>query len=77
MLRLFTVRILNKSNPFKGDQNHLHHRLFNKLGNVKTILIYLFIINLPVYIFFISQSFLYSLIFISVSFYFILLKYTS
>ena len=77
MLRLFMVRILNKSNPFKGDQNHLHHRLFNKLGNLKTILIYLFIINLPVYIFFISQSFLYSLIFISVSFYFILLKYTS
>ena len=77
MLRLFMVRILNKSNPFKGDQNHLHHRLFNKLGNLKTILIYLFIINLPVYIFFISQNFLYSLIFISVIFYFILLKYTS
>ena len=57
MLRLFMVRILNKSNPFKGDQNHLHHRLFNKLGNLKTILIYLFIINLPVYIFFISQNF--------------------
>ena len=77
MLRLFIVRIFNKSNPFKGDHNHLHHRLFNKFGNLKTVLIYLVIINLPIYIFFISQEFLYSLIFISISTYFILLKYTS
>ena len=77
MLRLFMVRILNKSNPFKGDQNHLHHRLFIKFGNLKTVLIYLVIINLPIYIFFINQEFLYSLIFISVTTYFILLKYTS
>ena len=77
MLRLFIVRILNKSNPFKGDQNHLHHRLFNKFGNLKTVLIYLVIINLPIYIFFISQEFLYSLIFTSITTYFILLKYTS
>lgn len=41
MLRLFIVRIFNKNNPFKGDQNHLHHRLFNKFGNLKTVLIYL------------------------------------
>ena len=77
MLRLFIVRIFNKSDPFKGDHNHLHHRLFNKFGNLKTVLIYLVIINLPIYIFFISQEFLYSLIFISVTAYFILLKYTS
>tara|TARA_B110000977_G_scaffold65107_1_gene88718 strand:+ start:1491 stop:2471 length:981 start_codon:yes stop_codon:yes gene_type:complete len=77
MLRLFIVRIFNKSNPFKGDHNHLHHRLFNKFGNLKTVLIYLVIINLPIYIFFISQEFLYSLIFISITTYFILLKYTS
>ena len=77
MLRLFIVRIFNKNNPFKGDHNHLHHRLFNKFGNLKTVLIYLVIINLPIYIFFISQEFLYSLIFISITTYFILLKYTS
>ena len=77
MLRLFMVRILNKSNPFKGDHNHLHHKLFNKFGNLKTILIYLLILNLPVYIFFISQDFLYYLILISITTYFILLKYTS
>mgnify|MGYP003706094103 FL=1 len=77
MLRLFIVRIFNKSDPFKGDHNHLHHRLFNKFGNLKTVLIYLVIINLPIYIFFISQEFLYSLIFISITTYFILLKYTS
>ena len=26
-LRIFTVRILNKRSPFRGDRNHIHHRL--------------------------------------------------
>ena len=77
MLRLFIVRISNKKNPFKGDHNHLHHKLFYKVGNFNTILIYLMLINLPIYIFFFTEDFLLSLIFTSVMIYFILLKYTS
>ncbi|MFD0941950.1 MraY family glycosyltransferase [Pedobacter boryungensis] len=30
-LRIFTIRILHKSSPFKGDRNHVHHRL-QRLG---------------------------------------------
>ncbi len=30
-LRVFTVRILKRGSPFKGDRNHIHHRL-EKLG---------------------------------------------
>jgi UDP-GlcNAc:undecaprenyl-phosphate/decaprenyl-phosphate GlcNAc-1-phosphate transferase len=30
-IRVFTLRICNKKHPFKGDSNHLHHRLI-KLG---------------------------------------------
>jgi len=28
-LRVFTIRILKGSSPFKGDRNHIHHRLEN------------------------------------------------
>jgi len=37
MLRLFIYRVYKGKNPFKGDLNHLHHRLlsnFNKLGTL-------------------------------------------
>ena len=34
MLRLFTVRIINKKNPFKGDLNHMHHLLKKKYKNI-------------------------------------------
>jgi len=30
-LRIFIIRILHKSSPFKGDRNHIHHRL-QRLG---------------------------------------------
>ena len=52
MLRLFIERIRNKKNPFIGDKNHLHHYLFKKYGNTKTLIIYLFYINFPLYLYF-------------------------
>ncbi|MCZ4221828.1 MraY family glycosyltransferase [Pedobacter rhodius] len=30
-LRVFTVRVFNRNSPFKGDRNHIHHRL-ERLG---------------------------------------------
>ena len=30
-IRVFTLRLCNKQHPFKGDSNHMHHRLI-KLG---------------------------------------------
>ena len=74
MLRLFCVRIYNKKNPFKGDQNHLHHILINKLSINKSLLIYLILILWPnlIYSFFEIQS--YYLIIINILVYSLLIK---
>lgn len=34
-LRVFTLRLLTKAHPFKGDNNHIHHRLL-KIGLTHT-----------------------------------------
>lgn len=38
MLRLFVYRIANKQNPFKADNNHLHHILIRKFGEIRSLL---------------------------------------
>ena len=43
MFRLFVVRIINKQNPFKADNKHLHHLLITKYP-LKNILFFYFII---------------------------------
>jgi UDP-GlcNAc:undecaprenyl-phosphate GlcNAc-1-phosphate transferase len=48
MLRLFVERIFKKKNPFIGDNNHLHHFLLKKNSLIKTLLIYLLLINFPI-----------------------------
>ena len=37
MARLFIQRILNKKNPFKADNQHLHHLLLKKFSPIKVI----------------------------------------
>jgi len=69
MLRLFFVRVINKSHPFKGDLNHLHHIVNRFIKNktltviitvsiciVPTIFMYL---NIKTYIVLIGCSILY------------------
>ncbi len=43
MFRLFVGRIMNKKNPFKADNSHLHHLLINKY-TLKSVLFFYFII---------------------------------
>ena len=38
LLRLAIVRLLNKTHPFSGDQNHIHHILIKKIGYFKAII---------------------------------------
>ena len=47
MFRLFILRLLKKRNPFKGDNNHLHHLLLSKYNLKYTLLIYFILINWP------------------------------
>ena len=51
MFRLFCYRIINKKNPFKADNNHLHHILSNKLSKGYVLIICLSLSFLPIFIF--------------------------
>ncbi len=50
MFRLFIERILKNKNPFKGDNNHIHHILFKNLGLLKTTIIIQFLIFISIVI---------------------------
>ena len=41
MIRIIFKRLLLKTNPFKGDLNHIHHLLIKKYDNVKTNIVIL------------------------------------
>lgn len=58
MFRLFIVRLLNKKNPMLGDKNHFHHVLLKKYGLKNTLVIYLILINFPIYSYFFFQNYL-------------------
>ena len=73
MLRLFIERLKNKKNPFSGDRNHLHHLLIRKFNNNQTLIIFLLLINLPIWIFKIFGS-LDLIILISLVIYIILIN---
>ena len=58
MIRLFGKRIINKKNPLLGDTGHLHHKLYFNFGKLKTLFIYVLMVNLPIYIFYFNNNFL-------------------
>ncbi len=45
-LRIFFIRIINRKSPFKGDRNHIHHRLLRIGLNAKQILLVTITFNL-------------------------------
>lgn len=45
-LRIFFIRVINKRSPFKGDRNHIHHRLLRLGLNAKQILLVTLTFNL-------------------------------
>ena len=48
MFRLFIERLMNKKNPFKPDNNHIHHLLQHRFGKLKSIIIVQVFIILPI-----------------------------
>lgn len=55
-LRIFFIRILHRQSPFKGDRNHIHHRL-QRLGfNSYQIVISLGIFNLLMILFAVAMQ---------------------
>lgn len=51
MLRVFIIRIFNKKNPFLSDRTHLHHLLLQQKIKLNIVLIiFFFLISLPIII---------------------------
>ena len=72
MLRLFMIRIYKGNNPFKADREHIHHKLFECLGVVKTnIILFLFQITI-IFLIYIKTNFII-IIFLVLFSYFLLL----
>ena len=74
MLRLFFVRIYHGHNPLKGDMNHLHHKLFYKFGLIKTMIIYLSLVNIPIYSFYFIKKYYLLILFLTFILYFYLIR---
>ncbi len=63
MLRLFILRIANKKNPFKGDLNHLHHKVYHHTKNKNlTIFITISLSVFPCFLMFLGLKTFYILI---------------
>ena len=77
MLRLFIIRIINKKNPFKADQNHFHHHLIKNFGLNKSLFIYFLLLIFPIISYKITYIPSYLLIFIFVILYLILFRWLS
>tara|TARA_B100001057_G_scaffold501098_1_gene620500 strand:+ start:852 stop:1859 length:1008 start_codon:yes stop_codon:yes gene_type:complete len=77
MLRLLTKRIYNKKNPFLGDTDHLHHKLYYNFGKSRTLFIYLLIVNLPIYIVYYNKNLLGTILVLTLVFYYILIIFLS
>lgn len=74
MLRLFIFRSINKNNPFKRDQNHLHHYLIKNFLPKKVFIIYTLIISIPIILDSLIQDITIFLIITQIFFYFIMIK---
>tara|TARA_B100000579_G_scaffold417082_1_gene413284 strand:- start:758 stop:1273 length:516 start_codon:yes stop_codon:yes gene_type:complete len=73
LIRLFFKRILQKKNPLSPDRYHLHHLLIEKYSHLKTLLIMVFLILIPIIFIQLNINKLLILI-ISTSVYFIIIS---
>ena len=73
LMRLFFLRIIKKTSPFKGDKNHIHHFLLKEYPPLIVVTIIQMLIWIPFlvnqifgifYIVFFSQLFVYTLLII-------------
>ena len=58
LLRLFIIRLLNGKNPFKPDNNHLHHMLIKNFNIYPTKLILFGIYFIPVFLGLLTEKYL-------------------
>ena len=74
MFRLFIIRILNKKNPFRGDKNHFHHLLKNRISGSWSVIVYFLVILIGLFLKYININ-VAACILILLTIYFCLLWY--
>ena len=74
MFRLFIIRILNKKNPFRGDKNHFHHLLKNRISGSWSVIVYFLVILIGLFLKYININ-VGACILILLTIYFYLLWY--
>ena len=74
LIRLFFIRIINKRNPCKADNNHLHHILLKRNSYLRTLLIIQSIIIFPIILKYFTNNIVIPLIFSVGLYYYFLLK---
>ena len=75
LVRLTSTRIAKGKNPFYGDRNHIHHLLNDKFSLLKSNIILLLLIILPIFLFtFLRFNFFIVLLLITFIYVFVILK---
>jgi UDP-GlcNAc:undecaprenyl-phosphate GlcNAc-1-phosphate transferase len=75
MLRLFCQRIKNKINPFKADNNHLHHLISKNIDKTSTLLVCLSLSIIPIFLFKFGIMSILNSIITGLFFYFLILLF--
>jgi UDP-GlcNAc:undecaprenyl-phosphate GlcNAc-1-phosphate transferase len=77
LIRLASVRIMNRKHPFKGDRNHIHHILLKAIGHFKTLLLLLSILIIPNVLSFIYGGTFYFIIIVIFIYFFLIIFFNS
>lgn len=77
LMRLYILRLINKSNPFKPDRNHIHHYFLKSYGYNKTILIIFVMIVFPIILnfYFDNKTLLINILTLLFYLYFVVFKF--
>ena len=77
LMRLYILRLVNKSNPFKPDRNHIHHYLLKSYGYNKTIFIIFVMIIFPIFInfYFDNKTLLINIFTLLIYLYYVVFKF--
>jgi len=75
LIRLFFLRLLKKTSPFKGDKNHIHHLLLKKYSSLVVVVTIQFLIWFPFSILQIFGTFYIALFIQLFTYMFLILRY--
>ena len=76
LIRLFIIRILKLKNPFKGDNNHIHHYLLRYFSTFKTFIIILVSYFIPILFFLILNNSYISVFLTIITYSFLIYRYS-